>query len=141
MAHWGLSSLFMTLLGFYLAVEVLYSHKNNKISPQLAVALINHHHAVVIDLRPKEVFEASHIVDAINLPHDQLIDHPKKLQKFFKKPIIFVATTTKEVATIIKQLPAEELQQVLQLSGGMQEWIASGLPITSSKTRHISIVK
>ena len=140
-AHWVLSSIFMTFLGFYIAVEVLYSHKNNKISPQLAVALINHQHAVVIDLRPKEAFDASHIVDAINIPQDQLVENPKKLQKFCKKPIIFVSTTAKDVASIIKKLSAEDFQQVLQLSGGMQEWITSGLPTTSSNFKHISIVK
>ncbi len=132
-AHWILSSLFVTLLSFYLVVEILYSNKDDKISSQLAVDFINHKHAIVIDIRQKEAFDASHIIDSINIPQNQIDENYKKIQKYSKKPVIVVCAAGKDAAKVVAKLKAQDFQQVLQLSGGMQEWITSGLPTTSNK--------
>jgi rhodanese-related sulfurtransferase len=131
--HWTLSALLITLLSFYIIVEVLYSHNDNKISSQGAIDLINHKNAVIIDIRTEAAFGFSHIVDAIHIPEDQLIENYKKIQKHAKKPIIIVDAVGKVSSKIIAKLQEQGFQQVVQLSGGMQEWLANGLPTTNNK--------
>jgi rhodanese-related sulfurtransferase len=134
--HWVLSALFLTLLGFYLTFEILYSHNNRQISSQLAVDLMNHQHAVVIDIRTKEAFEQGHIIDAVNIPHEQFMDNLKKIQKYAKKPVIIVCAVGKDSSKIVTKLIKEQdFTRVLQLSGGMHEWIASGFPIVHGKEK------
>ena len=135
LAHWVLTAIFLTLLGFYIAVEVFYSQKDNKISPQFAVDLINHQHAVVIDIRSQELFADGHIIDSINLPFATAGDHYKKIQKYLKKPIILVGVNHKDLTKITTELTQQNFQQVLQLAGGIQEWVANGLPVTSNKSK------
>jgi rhodanese-related sulfurtransferase len=137
-AHWILSTMFLVLLSFYIIVEVLYSHKDNKISPQLAVALLNHQHAIVLDLRPQAAFEAGHIIDAIHFPAAQATENYKKIQKFQKKPVIIVGEAKPEIAKVMKKLQELDFQQICQLIGGMQEWVASGLPTTGSKGKNLA---
>jgi len=135
-AHWALSSLFVALLSFCVIVEVLYNNNDNKISPQLAVDFINHKNAVVVDIRTEEMFHSRHIIDAIHIPQNQIVENSKKLQKYTKRPIIVVDAVGKVPAKIIAKLQEQGFQQVLQLSGGMHEWVAGGLPTTSSKGKH-----
>ena len=137
LGHWVLSALFLTLLGFYIVFEILYSHRSYQISSQLTVDLMNHHHAVVIDVRSKEAFEHSHIIDAINIPNEQFMDNLKKIQKYAKKPIIIVCAAGKDAPKIIAKLMKEQdFSRVFQLSGGMHEWIAGGFPVVHGKEKH-----
>jgi len=62
----------------------------NKIPASKAVDLINHHHAVVVDLRTADDFRNSHITDAINIPQAELERSINKLNKYKSKPIILV---------------------------------------------------
>lgn len=134
--HWVLSALFLTLLGFYITFEILYSHSNNQISPQLAVDLMNHQHAVVIDIRTKEAFDQGHIIDAVNIPQEQFLDNIKKIQKYAKKPVIIVCAAGKDSSKIVTKLIKEQdFSRVLQLSGGMHEWITNNFPIVHGKEK------
>lgn len=134
LSHWILSSIFLSLFGFYLIIEILYSQQNNKITPQQAVDLINHDHAIVLDIRSSTEFATNHVIDAINIPSATITEQSKKIQKYAKKPVIIVATKQTELKNVINLLKQQGFQQILQLAGGMHEWLASGLPTTSSKT-------
>lgn len=133
--HWILSTSFLILFGFYLGFELLHHNSSsNHISPSLAIDLMNHQHAIVIDLRNKELFDQAHIINAINIPQEQLMENVKKLQKYAKKPMIVVCAAGKESPKIVAKLIKEQgFLKVLQLAGGMHAWVASGYPVVKSK--------
>ncbi len=100
-----------------------------------AVKLINND-AVVIDLRSADAFTKGHIVNARNIPSDELDSKMNNLEAMKSKPIVAVCdagiTSTKAVNT----LRAAGFESVYGLKGGMTGWSQAGLPVvTGKKTR------
>jgi rhodanese-related sulfurtransferase len=99
------------------------------------VKLINND-AVVIDIRSADAFARGHIVNARNIPNDELDARINQLDQYKTTPIIAVcdagATTTKVVNT----LRSSGFETVFGLKGGMSGWGQAGLPVvTGKKTR------
>ena len=100
-----------------------------------AVKLINND-AVVIDIRSADAFARGHIVNAKNIPADELDGKVDQLEQYKTKPIIAVCdsgvTTTRAVST----LRGSGFETVFGLKGGMSGWGQAGLPVvTGKKTR------
>jgi rhodanese-related sulfurtransferase len=102
------------------------------IEPQSAVSLINAD-AVVIDLRNAEAFARGHIVNAKNIPFDELEAHQEKLAKMKAKSILAVCdagtTSTRAVDTLRKS----GMESVYGLKGGITAWTAANLPLVTNK--------
>lgn len=100
-----------------------------------AVKLINND-AAVIDLRSTESFGRGHIVNARNVPSDELEARLSKLEHLKSKPIVVVCdagiTSNKAVDTLKKA----GFESVYGLKGGMNGWSQAGMPVvTAKKTR------
>jgi rhodanese-related sulfurtransferase len=97
-----------------------------------AVKLINND-AIVIDLRSVDAFSKGHIVNARNIPSDELDARMNSLESLKSKPIVAVcdagATSTKTVTT----LRAAGFDSVYGLKGGMANWGQAGLPVVTGK--------
>ena len=97
-----------------------------------AVKLINND-GVVIDIRSSDAFARGHIVNARNIPSDQLDSKLDQLKSLKDKPLIAVCdngiTSTKAVNT----LRGAGFESVYNLKGGMTGWSQSGLPVVSGK--------
>jgi len=102
------------------------------VDPSAAVALINND-ATVIDLRSAESFGRGHIVNARNIPMDELEGRVKKLDNLKSKPLIAVCdagmTSNKAIAT----LKAAGFDSVYNLKGGMNAWSQAGQPVVTGK--------
>ena len=96
------------------------------------VKLINND-AVVFDLRNSEAFSRGHIVNARNIPFDELQASAEKLGNAKSTPIIAVCdagiTSTKAVNT----LRNSGFGNVYGLKGGMSGWSEAGLPVVTGK--------
>ena len=97
-----------------------------------AVKLINND-AVVIDLRSVDAFSKGHIVNARNIPSDELDAKMNNLEAIKSKPIVAVCdagvTSTKAVTT----LRSAGFESVYGLKGGMSGWTQAGLPVVTGK--------
>lgn len=97
-----------------------------------AVKLINND-AVVIDLRSMDAYSKGHIVNARNIPSDELESKMSKLESMKSKPIVAVCdagiTSTKAVNT----LRQAGFDSVYGLKGGMSGWSQAGLPVVTGK--------
>lgn len=95
-----------------------------------AVKLINND-AIVLDLRSSDAFSSGHIVNAKNIPADELDAKMDTLDK--SKSIVAVCdagmTSTKTVAAMRKA----GFENVFGLKGGMAGWGQSGLPVVTGK--------
>ena len=102
------------------------------VDPQAAVQLINSD-AVVIDLRGADAFARGHIVNAKNIPMDELDANAEKITKFGEKPILTVCDagiTSNRAVTSIRKLG---LESVYGLKGGIAAWTQANLPLVTSK--------
>jgi len=97
-----------------------------------AVRLINDD-AAVLDLRSAESFARGHIVNARNVPFDELEGRLDKLDKLKSKPVIAVCDAGMMSNKALDALKKAGFDSVYSLKGGMSGWNQEGLPIVSSK--------
>ena len=110
-------------------VELLRAKRNTfNISPTSAVQLINHQNAVVIDIRPNDIYRKGHIIDAQSISQQEMKNSLKKLEKFKNKPIIIVCSagieSQKVAALLLKQG-----YNAFSLTGGIRAWNNAGMPL------------
>ncbi len=105
------------------------------IEPQEAVRLINND-AVVIDLRSAEAFAKGHIVNARNIPLDELDANREKINRFATKPILAVCDAGMSSTRAVDSLRKSGLESVYGLKGGIAAWKEASLPlVTARKTK------
>lgn len=102
------------------------------IEPQEAVKLINAD-AVVLDLRSAEAFAKGHIVNAKNIPSDELAANKEKYMKFKSRPILAVCDTGIASSRAVNNLRKDGLESVYGLKGGITAWTQANLPLVTSK--------
>ncbi len=128
--HYGLS----LLLIFTLVLLFLEESKNKtggfRLSLSDATNLINHDHAILVDVRDIEAFGNGHIVNALNFPQAQIMNNLEKLKKYRSKPIILVDDNGRQATSVVNQLLKQGFSKTYYLVGGLQTWLNAGLPLT-----------
>ena len=102
------------------------------IEPPDAVKLINND-AVVIDLRRPEAFAKGHIVNARNIPLDELDANQEKISKLATKPILAVCDAGMSSTRAVDSLRKSGLESVYGLKGGIAAWTEASLPLVTGK--------
>ncbi|MEE8344905.1 MAG: rhodanese-like domain-containing protein [Woeseiaceae bacterium] len=102
------------------------------IEPQDAVKLINSD-AVVIDLRNAEAFARGHIVNAKNIPFDELQANKDKITKYAKKAIIAVCDGGMTSGKVVDSMRKSGIENVYGLKGGISAWTQANLPLVTAK--------
>ncbi len=99
------------------------------------VKLINND-AVVIDIRSAEAFARGHIVNAKNIPNDELDGKIDQLEQYKTMPIVAVCEAGATSTRAVNKLRNSGFETVFGLKGGMSGWGQAGLPVvTGKKTR------
>jgi rhodanese-related sulfurtransferase len=128
--HWMLTGALVIIFVLLLSVEFIRQRQGaRRVSPVEATQLINRQDAVVVDLRPADVFNAGHIVGSISIPFVELENKFKKLEKFKNKPIILVCATGLESARATTELMKKGLPALI-LAGGIRGWREADMPLT-----------
>ncbi len=123
------------LASFFLLVFTELQRKARgviSVDPQEAVKLINAD-AAVVDFRTAEAFSRGHIVNAKNIPHDELDEKLQKLERFKGKPILAVCDAGLSSGKVVTKLRAQGMDNVYGLKGGLNAWSEASLPLVSSK--------
>ena len=102
------------------------------IEPQDAVKLINSE-AVVIDLRNAEAFARGHIVNAKNIPFDELQANKDKIAKYAKKSIVAVCDAGITSGKVVHSMRKSGIENVYGLKGGINAWTQANLPLVAAK--------
>jgi rhodanese-related sulfurtransferase len=98
------------------------------LSSMQAVRLMNQG-ALVLDLRPKESFEAGHIADARNVPAAELAGSTDTLKKWRERAVITYCDSGVSGATAARTLTKLGFTKVFNLDGGLNSWIKDNLPL------------
>ncbi len=130
-----------TLLVFGLVTSfllVVFSEIRRKATNMLsidtadAVKLINND-ATVIDLRTSGSFSRGHIVNARNVPLDELAAKLDKLSNLKSKPVLAVCDMGVSSTKAVNTLQQAGFESVYSLKGGMTGWSQAGLPVVTGK--------
>lgn len=95
----------------------------------MAVQVINAG-AAIVDVRAPEQFAAGHIVDARNVPADELLNKPDTLKNQKKNTLLVCETGTKS-AEVVTKLRKEGLDNVFSVKGGLAAWQQENLPVVT----------
>jgi len=108
------------------------SRSGSALSPSQAVLLMNHQHAVLVDIREAAAFQAGHIPQARNVP---VAEFEKKIASLPKnKPVILVCDLGRSAVSAAVQLRKLGIAEVSILEGGLRAWSTAGLPVTTHKS-------
>lgn len=102
------------------------------VDPQAAVKLINAD-ATVVDLRNADAFARGHIVNAKNIPNDELDEELDKIKRLGDKPIVAVCDAGITSAKLVGRLRKAGLENIYGLKGGLNAWTEASLPLVSAK--------
>lgn len=102
------------------------------VEPPDVVKLINAD-AVVIDLRSPEAFAKGHIVNAKNIPFDELDGQNAKLEGMKTHTIVAVCEAGTTSNRVVDRLRKSGIEKVYGLRGGMSAWSQAGLPVVGAK--------
>jgi rhodanese-related sulfurtransferase len=105
-----------------------------------AVKLINND-AIVIDLRSTNSYALGHIVNAINVPSDELESKIEGLSSSKNKPIVTVCDTGTASTKAVSALKAAGFESAFGVKGGMAGWKEAGLPVVGGKKVKAKIKK
>ncbi len=94
--------------------------------------MINHEDAVLIDVRSAEDYAKGHIVNARNIPLDQLESRVKELEKAKRKPLIVHCERGNRSRRAEAILKGKGFEKVYGLAGGIEAWRQAGLPLEKS---------
>ena len=96
-----------------------------------AIQMMNQNHAILVDVRTPELFQAGHIPQSRNVPLDEIEKKASALPK--NKPLVVVCAQNRDAAKATARLRAQGFSEVVVLEGGVNAWTQAGLPLTAKK--------
>ena len=124
--HYILVTVFVALAVLLAITEARKGGKS--LSNRELTALVNSGEGVVLDVRAKKEFDAGHIVDALNIPHDKLVSRMGELEKHKAKTVVVVDAMGQHSGTVCRDLQKAGYQAA-RLSGGISSWRGDNLPV------------
>lgn len=92
----------------------------------------------VVDVRYPNEWEAGHIDGAVHIPGDYIFDRAGELDP--SRPVVTVCRSGSRSAEAARDLASEGFD-VQNLEGGMDAWVANGLPIRTDDGRPARVVE
>ncbi len=97
-----------------------------------AVKLINND-ALVVDIRSADAYSRGHIVNAKNIPSDELDSRLAQLEQYKASPVIAVCDNGITSTRAVNTLRGAGFESAYGLKGGMTSWNQAGLPVVTGK--------
>ena len=89
----------------------------------------------LLDVRTAGEFEAMHIYGAYNVPLDTLGEHAEEIRRNVADPVVLVCRSGSRAKKAEEALRGAGMPQLHLLDGGVNGWIAAGLPVQSGRKR------
>jgi len=102
------------------------------LSPLQATQLINHHNAVIVDIRDEKAFAGGSLAGARNVPDAALATRASELVRFKARPLLIVCDSGQRSTRAIATFTAQGFTEVHALAGGIAAWKQAALPLVQS---------
>jgi rhodanese-related sulfurtransferase len=93
-----------------------------------ATLLMNKKDSLVLDVRDAAEFAQGHILNARNIPLDELEGRLKEIERYKEKPVIIACAVGNRSGSAAGVLRKHGFTEVVNLSGGIAAWRQAGLP-------------
>lgn len=124
--HYLLSSGAAAALALLIYTELQRGGKS--LSCRELTALVNSEQGVIVDVRSHKDFAAGHIVDALNIPYEKIIERMVELDKHKSKTIVLVDALGQHAGTMCRELEKAGYSAA-KLGGGIASWRGDNLPL------------
>ncbi len=104
----------------------------SKVNVNQLTSLFNHENALILDLRSAENYNASYIINSVNILPVDCNNQNTLIKSNPNRPIIIVCETGKISASVAIHLRKNGIKQAFYLAGGLAAWRASGMPLVTS---------
>lgn len=127
---------FFAIIAAIIAAEIHLRVRGFKeISPLPAAQLLSSADAAAVDVNGAAEYQKGHIVNARNVPHNQLASSLKSLESLKDKPVLVYCKHGNLSANAAAQLVKAGFQQVAVLKGGLTAWQGENLPVTTKRSK------
>jgi len=93
---------------------------------------------IFIDVRPEDPFNRVHAQGSINMPVHTLYDERRFLPKK-GKTIVLICSGGRASGVAYSYLEHFGFRNILRIEGGIEDWMAAGLPIEGSEVQALKI--
>lgn len=132
-AHPFLSAATVIVFIIVVIIELVRAKRNAfNLSPAQVTQLINRENATIIDIRQPDVYRKNHIIDAHSMDPKEIINNPKKLDKYRARPLVIVANASTESQKIAAML-LKHGYNAYSLSGGIRAWSEAQMPLVGEQ--------
>ena len=94
-----------------------------------ALQLLNHKHALILDVREEKEFNGGHILNAKLIPLGRLAERIGELERNRGQPIVVMCRSGQRSASACVLLGKKGFKQAYNLTGGVLAWQKAGLPL------------
>ena len=101
-----------------------------QLSPMEVTRMMNHEHAVLLDVRNSNDYNKGHIINSISVPDTELAERQEFLEKHKQKIVITYCEHGNLSDKAARSLKASGFEQVYSLKGGVTSWRGANLPLT-----------
>lgn len=121
------------VLAVAFAINEIHGHftGGKRLNPQEAVRLINDRDPIILDVRPAADYKRGHLLNAMNLPIAQLDAQLGQIDKHKTRPVLVYCSLGGSSVVAAEKLRKHGYSEVYPLSGGINSWQGSNLPVTA----------
>ena len=115
----------------YLALALIFSL--NSISAELwTVSELNesisklNHDLVLLDVRTQAEYDSGHILNAINISHEQILEYPELLAEYKESQMVVFCRSGVRAGKVIQLLESIGFEDIIDIDGDMLAWSEAG---------------
>jgi len=116
---------------FYLTLTLLFSL--NSISAELwtvselkeSISNLDQK-PVLLDVRTKAEYDSGHILNAINIPHEEILQSPELLTEFKDSQMVVFCRSGVRAGKVIQLLESLGFEDIIDIDGDMLAWSEAG---------------
>ena len=115
----------------YVALALIFSL--NSISAELwTVSKLNEsiskldHELVLLDVRTQAEYDSGHILNAINISHEQILEDPELLAEYKDSQIVVFCRSGGRAGKVIQLLESIGFEDIIDIDGDMLAWSEAG---------------
>ena len=115
----------------YIALALIFSL--NSISAELwTVSELNEsiskldHELVLLDVRTQAEYDSGHILNAINISHDEILEDPELLAEYKDTQMVVFCRSGVRAGKVIQLLESIGFEDIIDIDGDMLAWSEAG---------------
>ena len=84
------------------------------------------HELVLLDVRTQAEYDSGHILNAINIPHEQILEDPELLAEYKDSQMVVFCRSGGRAGKVIQLLESIGFEDIIDIDGDMLAWSEAG---------------